>query len=62
MAETSATGRYEVLTERCSLGDVGAVVECDNTPSTAALVTAGHLRPERVKSTRESKPEPEEVR
>lgn len=37
--------KYTVLTDICTLGDVGKTVELDDTPAIAALVDAGHLKP-----------------
>lgn len=61
VAETSTSGRYTVVTEKCTLGDVGATVHLDPSPAVTALVTSGHLKAEAAaKSTREAKPETEE--
>ena len=35
--------KAKVLTEICTLGDVGDEVDVDDTPATAALIAAGHL-------------------
>lgn len=45
MPSKGAGDRYEVLTDRCVLGDRGAVVSLAPTDATNALVVAGHLRP-----------------
>lgn len=61
VVETSATNRYVVLTEQCTLGDVGAVVHLEPSPAVTGLVMAGHIKVETAtKTTREAKPETED--
>lgn len=43
--------KVKVLTDICTLGDKGEQIDVDDTPATAALIAAGHVKPVRSPKT-----------